>query len=77
MTGFETIGIVALGYIVVQLGLFIYRLLSPVRIDVKTFGQWAVVTGSTDGIGKAYALELAKRGQSSIQQRGVLMLIVR
>ena len=75
MTGFETIGVVALGYLVVQLGLFIYRLLSPVRIDVKTFGQWAVVTGSTDGIGKAYALELAKRGQTNTQQRDVLMLI--
>ncbi|KAM9221332.1 very-long-chain 3-oxoacyl-CoA reductase [Dugong dugon] len=25
-------------------------------------GEWAVVTGSTDGIGKSYAQELAKRG---------------
>ncbi|XP_027758339.1 inactive hydroxysteroid dehydrogenase-like protein 1 [Empidonax traillii] len=29
---------------------------------VKQYGQWAVVTGSTDGVGKAYAEELAKRG---------------
>ncbi|KAL1463113.1 hypothetical protein WDU94_014899 [Cyamophila willieti] len=27
----------------------------------KKYGPWAVVTGSTDGIGKAYAIELAKR----------------
>ncbi|KAH0944383.1 hypothetical protein HN011_011023 [Eciton burchellii] len=25
------------------------------------FGEWAIVTGSTDGIGKAYAKELAAR----------------
>jgi len=30
--------------------------------DVKSMGQWAVVTGSTDGIGKAYAEELASQG---------------
>lgn len=32
-----------------------------VPLSIK-FGSWAVITGSTDGIGKAYALELAKRG---------------
>jgi len=30
--------------------------------DLKKCGQWAVVTGATDGIGKAYAQELAKKG---------------
>jgi 17beta-estradiol 17-dehydrogenase / very-long-chain 3-oxoacyl-CoA reductase len=29
---------------------------------LKKLGQWAVVTGATDGIGKAYALALAKQG---------------
>ncbi|NXY06093.1 HSDL1 protein, partial [Pteruthius melanotis] len=33
---------------------------------VKKYGKWAVVTGSTDGIGKAYAEELAKRGVNII-----------
>ncbi|XP_058794465.1 inactive hydroxysteroid dehydrogenase-like protein 1 [Phymastichus coffea] len=32
----------------------------PVELK-STFGEWAVVTGSTDGIGKAYAKELAAR----------------
>jgi 17beta-estradiol 17-dehydrogenase / very-long-chain 3-oxoacyl-CoA reductase len=39
--------------------------LSPILglgVDLKSFGPWAVVTGSTDGIGKEYALQLAKRG---------------
>jgi hypothetical protein len=58
-----TTGAFALIYIVVRLGTFLYRLLCPVRIDVKKFGEWALVTGSTDGIGKAYSIELAKRGR--------------
>ncbi|KFO73388.1 Hydroxysteroid dehydrogenase-like 1 [Cuculus canorus] len=37
------------------------------KIDlVKQYGKWAVITGSTDGIGKAYAEELAKRGVNII-----------
>ncbi|XP_060518967.1 hydroxysteroid dehydrogenase-like protein 1 [Cylas formicarius] len=32
----------------------------------KKFGSWALITGSTDGIGKAYALELAKRGMNIV-----------
>ena len=30
----------------------------------KSYGEWAVVTGATDGIGKAIAFELARKGQS-------------
>ncbi|XP_037780285.1 inactive hydroxysteroid dehydrogenase-like protein 1 [Penaeus monodon] len=31
---------------------------------VETYGKWAVVTGSSDGIGKGYAYELAKKGMN-------------
>jgi len=32
--------------------------------DLKKYGKWAVVTGATDGIGKAYAFAFAKKGMS-------------
>uniref|UniRef100_A0A0N5C8K4 Very-long-chain 3-oxoacyl-CoA reductase n=1 Tax=Strongyloides papillosus TaxID=174720 RepID=A0A0N5C8K4_STREA len=35
---------------------------SPVSLIKKAGARWAVITGSTDGIGKAYAIELAKSG---------------
>ncbi|RVW74310.1 Very-long-chain 3-oxoacyl-CoA reductase 1 [Vitis vinifera] len=35
--------------------------LRPPR-NLKDYGSWAVVTGSTDGIGKALAFELASKG---------------
>lgn len=36
--------------------------LRPPKNLIKEYGSWAVVTGSTDGIGKALAFELAANG---------------
>jgi len=33
---------------------------------LERYGKWAVITGSTDGIGKAYARELARSGMNVI-----------
>ncbi|RZF36738.1 hypothetical protein LSTR_LSTR005051 [Laodelphax striatellus] len=35
-------------------------------IDVTKAGSWAVITGCTDGIGKSFAFELAKKGMNVV-----------
>jgi len=35
-------------------------------LDVKKLGDWALVTGGTDGIGKGFCMELAKKGMNII-----------
>jgi len=41
---------------------FVYRLFVRAPVRLTSYGQWAAVTGATDGIGKAYAMELARKG---------------
>ncbi|GMH46148.1 hypothetical protein BSKO_14112 [Bryopsis sp. KO-2023] len=51
------------GLVVLQMFLtLIYRYALRSEINFKKYGKWAVVTGATDGIGKAYCEELAARG---------------
>ncbi|EDV91962.1 very-long-chain 3-oxoacyl-CoA reductase [Drosophila grimshawi] len=35
-------------------------------VNLSKMGEWAVITGSTDGIGKAYARELARKGMKLV-----------
>jgi len=64
----KAVGYVALAVVLYRLAVALYHILYPYLIaspkNLKSLAgaKWAVVTGSTDGIGKAYAFELAGRG---------------
>ena len=45
--------------------------------DVKSFGEWAVVTGATDGIGRAYCEELARKGERRQERARTLRLLAK
>lgn len=52
--------------IAIKLGVLVWKkLIAPglnLGTDLRKQGRWAVVTGATDGLGKAYAQALASRG---------------
>jgi len=52
---------VALRYLY-AFGNFLYRSFLRPPVNLKKYGSWAAVTGCTDGIGEAYAKELARKG---------------
>lgn len=61
--GLAAIGLLlALKYAENTLSYIYCHFLRPSKNIKKRYGSWAVVTGATDGIGKAMAFELAKRG---------------
>jgi len=66
MTILSVIGGITLVRCLLALGLFVKRhftgdVFDATRLGAKR-GGWAVVTGASDGIGKAYAVEAARRG---------------
>ena len=61
---FEYIGLLGLIYFLAKLIYSIYRnvFFYDQIVDFTSCGKWAIVTGGSDGIGLAYANELAQRG---------------
>lgn len=43
--------------------------------NVRKMGEWAVVTGATDGIGKAYAFELARKVSRGVGAAAVVVIV--
>lgn len=60
------VGLVVLVTFVLRFLYSIYKYFLRPGKSLKKYGEWAVVTGSTDGIGEAIAIELAKQGLNII-----------
>ncbi|XP_006896815.1 PREDICTED: estradiol 17-beta-dehydrogenase 12 [Elephantulus edwardii] len=65
------LGAGTVAYLALRLSCFFYTAFRVWGSENKSvvgpeLGEWAVVTGSTDGIGKSYAEELAKRGMKVV-----------
>ncbi|CAB4015984.1 very-long-chain 3-oxoacyl- reductase, partial [Paramuricea clavata] len=64
------IGSVYVYYLLFKCLKFVWEVLKTTfvggNIDFTRFGEWAVVTGCTDGIGKSYAKQLAAKGLNII-----------
>lgn len=58
------VGLLVVARAVAQFGAFVYAKFVRAGKDVRQYGKWAVVTGATDGIGRAFAEELARKGMS-------------
>ena len=67
---FTYIGIFTAAYVGWTIITWVYRIwklyIVPTYPDFSSFGKWSVITGSTDGIGKSIAFELASQGQNLI-----------
>ncbi|KAK1945304.1 Very-long-chain 3-oxoacyl-CoA reductase 1 [Phytophthora citrophthora] len=60
------IGCLVLSRLALQLLGSLYTFFLRPAKSLKSFGQWGVVTGATDGIGKALAMELARKGMNVV-----------
>jgi len=59
------VGLVVAKALLTGLGAVYAFFLRPGK-NLKKYGKWAVVTGATDGIGEAMAMEMAKKGMSIV-----------
>lgn len=62
VAGFAAVGTLFVAYKVGKALVAFYKMFLRPGKNLKKLGQWCVITGATDGIGKAYAMSLAKKG---------------
>lgn len=60
------VGALATGYAGLRLLVTCYKSFVKAPVDPATFGQWAVVTGCTGGMGQEFARRIAKKGMNLI-----------
>ncbi|RMX70449.1 hypothetical protein DD238_000391 [Peronospora effusa] len=60
------VGCLVLSRLALQLLTSLYAFFLRPAKNLKSFGQWGVVTGATDGIGKELAMELARKGMNVV-----------
>ena len=59
---FTLVGQAICGLFALKVTILLYKFFLRPSKNLKKLGDWAVVTGATDGIGKAYAFQLASKG---------------
>jgi len=65
MSAVTIAGYIAILYVLAKLLTYLYKYVRT-PLDVKKLGDWALITGATDGIGKGFCIELARRGQNIV-----------
>lgn len=64
MQAFAGVGLLVVLRAAAEVSSFLYAKFIRAGKDLRKYGKWAVVTGATDGIGKAFAEEMARKGMN-------------